>query len=84
MKTTLLQVRLDGNGNGWSDWDPGFGRDPVPVGVTLLGPSPPDDNSYWDDQADITLAAQPRAGRLRVTARHGPPGVTINAWVSCA
>lgn len=80
----LLRISpLDGSGNGYVDWDPGFGRDPIIVGVTLLGPSPPDDG-YWPQQAHVVLAAQPRGGKVRVTARNGTPGDTVSCWVSAA
>lgn len=83
VKTTQMHIGpLDANGCGWADWQPGLGRDPVPVAVTLLGPSPPDDNGYWPGQAKVTLAAQPRGGALRVVVRNGTPGDTVTAFVT--
>jgi D-alanyl-D-alanine carboxypeptidase-like protein len=84
VKQTLLQIgKLDDHGCGWADYDPGLGRDPMIVGVTLLGPSPPDDG-YWTSQADVTVAAQPRGGKVRVVVRNGTPGDTIGVFVSVA
>lgn len=83
-KTTMVHCGpLDGDGNGYSDWDPGLGRDPNIIGVVLLGPSPPDDNPpYWPDQAKVQLSAQPRGGKVRVVVRGGKPGDTVTAWVT--
>lgn len=75
---------LDGNGNGWADWQPGLGRDPIIVGVVQLGPSPPDDGNYWMGQAKVNLSAQPRGGAVRVVVRNGTPGDTITAYVTVA
>jgi len=85
-KTTMIHVgKLDGGGNGYADWDPGLGRDPIIVGLVLLGPSPPDDNPpYWDRQKSVNLSAQPRGGRVRVTVRGGQPGDTVSAFVTVA
>lgn len=81
-KTTRMIIGpLDKDGNGWSTWDPGFARDPVVVAVTLHGPSPVDDG-YWSQQANVTLAAQPRGGKLLVTVRNGTAGDTVTAWVT--
>lgn len=83
-KTTRMIIGpLDKDGNGWSTWDPGFARDPVIVAVTLHGPSPADDG-YWPQQSSVTLAAQPRGGKLLVTVRKGTAGDTVTAWVSVA
>lgn len=83
-KTMMMHIGpLDSNGNGWSDWDPGFGRDPIIVAAVLLGPSPPDDG-YWEQQSDITLGAQPRGGKARVTVRHGKPADMVTAFVTVA
>lgn len=85
MKNTLLRIGpLDGNGNGWADWDPGLGRDPIIVGTTLLAPSPPDDGGYWPQQAHVTVAAQPRGGKARVVVRGGTPSDTVSCWVTVA
>lgn len=85
VKTTMMHIGpLDSSGNGYGDWQPGLGRDPIPVAVTLLGPSPPDDNGYWPGQAKVTLAAQPRGGVLRVVVRNGTPGDTVSAFVTVA
>lgn len=83
VKQTMVHVGpLDKDGNGWADWQPGLGRDPNPVGLVLLGPSPPDDAGYWPGQAKVTLAAQPRGGALRVTVRNGTPGDTITCFAT--
>lgn len=83
-KTTMMHIGpLDSSGKGWADWQPGLGRDPVPVAVTLLGPSPPDDG-YWDTQSKVQLSAQPRGGALRVVVRGGTPGDTVTAFVTIA
>ena len=83
VKQTMMHIgKLDGDGNGWSDWNPGLGRDPNIVGLVLLGPSPPDDGGYWPGQAKVTLAAQPRAGVVRVSVRGGTPGDTITCFVT--
>lgn len=83
-KTTMLHIGpLDSNGRGHSDWQPGLGRDPVPVALTLLGPSPPDDG-YWPDQSNVQLSAQPRGGALRVVVRNGKPGDTVTLYATVA
>jgi hypothetical protein len=83
VKTTLLTITLDDHGDGWADWDPALGRDPIPVAVLKQGPSPPEDG-YWPEGANLDLSAQPRDGKLRVTARLGPPGGKATAWVTVA
>lgn len=83
-KTIQLHIGpLDKDGNGWGDWQPGLGRDPVPVAVTLLGPSPADDG-YWPNQAGVQLSAQPRGGSLRVVVRGGTPGDTVTCYATVA
>lgn len=83
VKQTMVHVGpLDSNGNGWADWNPGLGRDPNIVAVTLLGPSPPDDKSYWDQQAKVNLSAQPRGGMARIVVRGGQAGDTVTAFVT--
>jgi hypothetical protein len=83
-KTTMIHIGpLDANGNGWADWQPGLGRDPIIVAVTQRGPSPPDDG-YWADEAKVNLSAQPRGGAARVVVRGGTPGDTVTAWVTVA
>lgn len=85
VKQTMMHIGpLDEAGNGWGDWQPGLGRDPNPISLVLLGPSPPDDDSYWPQQAKITLAAQPRGGALRVVVRGGTPGDTVTCYVTVA
>ena len=82
VKTTMMHIgALDAGGNGWATWDPGLGRDPIVVSVTLLGPNPPTDG-YWDQQSNVTLAAQPHAGTVLVTVRKGTPGDTVSCWVT--
>lgn len=82
VKQTMMHIgALDGAGNGWASWDPGLGRDPNIVAVTLLGPNPPTDG-YWDQQKNVTLAAQPHGGTVLVTVRNGTPGDTVTAWVT--
>jgi GH25 family lysozyme M1 (1,4-beta-N-acetylmuramidase) len=82
VKQTMMVIgKLDGDGRGWSDWDPGLGRDPNIVGVILLGPSPPDDG-YWLSQEKVQLSAQPRGGKVRVVVRGGTPGDTITCFVT--
>lgn len=83
-KTTMLHIGpLDSNGRGHADWQPGLGRDPVPVALTLLGPSPPDDG-YWENQSQVQLSAQPRGGALRVVVRNGKPGDTVTLYATVA
>jgi N-acetylmuramoyl-L-alanine amidase len=83
-KTTMVHVgKLDSNGNGHADWQPGLGRDPIIVGLVQQGPSPPDDG-YWPQQAKVNLSAQPRGGAVRVVVRNGTPGDTVTAWVTVA
>ena len=83
-KTTMLHCGpLDRDGNGWSDWQPGLGRDPVIVGLVQLGSSPADDG-YWLNQSKVNLSAQPRGGAVRVTVRNGTPGDTVTAFVTVA
>lgn len=82
VKQTMMVIgKLDGDGNGWSDWDPGLGRDPNIVGLVLQGPSPPDD-TYWMHQSKVQLSAQPRGGKVRVVIRNGQPGDTVICWVA--
>jgi hypothetical protein len=82
VKQTMIHIGpLDSNGAGWADWQPGLGRDPNPVGLVLLGPSPPDDG-YWPQQAKVLVAAQPRGGSLRVSVRNGTPGDTVTCFVT--
>jgi hypothetical protein len=82
VKQTMIRVGpLDSNGNGWADWQPGLGRDPNPVGLVLLGPSPPDDG-YWEGQSKVVVAAQPRGGALRVAVRGGTPSDTVTCFVT--
>jgi hypothetical protein len=83
VKTTMVTVALDDHGEGWADWDPALGRDPIPVAVVKQGPSPPDDG-YWPEWATLDLAAQPRDGKIRVVARLGPPGGKAVCWVTVA
>lgn len=81
-KTTMVHVGpLDKDGNGWADWQPGLGRDPNIVAVTLLGPSPAEDG-YWPQQSKVNLSAQPRGGVARVVVRGGTPGDTVTAFVT--
>lgn len=83
-KTTMIHIgKLDDQGNGWSDWNPGLGRDPIIVGLVQHGPSPPDDG-YWGGQAKVNLSAQQRGGAVRVTVRNGTPGDTVSAFVTIA
>lgn len=83
-KTTMLHCGpLDKDGNGWADWQPGFGRDPIIVGLVQLGPSPANDG-YWTHQAKVNLSAQPRGGAVRVVVRNGTPGDTVTAFVTVA
>lgn len=84
-KTTMIHVgKLDDQGNGWADWQPGLGRDPIIVGLVQLGPSPPDDNGYWLHQSKVNLSAQARGGSVRVSVRNGQPGDTVTAFVTVA
>ena len=83
VKTTLVPINLDGNGNGWARWDPGFNRDPIIVGAVLHGPYPPVD-TYWEEDETVTVAAQAREGSAVITARNGRAGDKVHVWVSCA
>jgi hypothetical protein len=83
VKSTMIYVTLDGDGNGWSEWQLNLGRDPIVVGVTLQGPHPPSDG-YWLQQKDVTLSAQPRDGKLIVTVRNGKAGDTVGVLASIA
>jgi hypothetical protein len=83
VKTTMLTIPLDKDGNGWTDWDPALGRDPIPIAVIKQGPSPPNDG-YWMDYAALDLSGQQRDGKLRVTARGGPPGGRAVCWATVA
>lgn len=83
-KTTMIHIgKLDSNGSGWADWQPGLGRDPVIVGLVQLGPSPGDDG-YWAHQSKVNLSAQPRGGAVRVVVRNGTPGDTVTAFITVA
>lgn len=82
VKQTMMHIgALDKDGRGWSDWDPGLGRDPNVVGLVLLGPSPADDG-YWPQQEKVQLSAQPRGGKVRVVVRGGTPGDTVTCFVA--
>ena len=82
MQTKMLQIQLDASGRGWTNWNPGLGRDPVLVGIVPQDPYPPDDG-YWDDpDEDLTFRAQPRAGEVIISAVNGPPNETVVCWVS--
>lgn len=84
MKQMFMHIGpLDAQGNGWADWDPGLGRDPIIYSVVQQGPSPPDDG-YWPGSAGVNISAQPRGGKVRVTIRRGTPGDTVSCWVSVA
>jgi hypothetical protein len=83
VKSQLMFVQLDDQGNGYSDWQLNLGRDPIPVSAVQQGPSPPDDG-YWLHQAKVNLAMQPRGGVLRVVARGGTPKDTVGVYISCA
>jgi hypothetical protein len=83
-KTMLVHIGpLDGNGRGWADWQPGLGRDPIPISALQHGPSPPDDG-YWETQEKVNISAQPRGGSLRITVRNGKPGDTVTVWATVA
>lgn len=91
VKTKLVVVKLDGNGNGWTPWDPELGRDPVPVGHVKLGPAPAaDDNrdnrpdGYWPWNRGAVVGCQARAGKLIVTVEGGTPHSSPAVFVSVA
>lgn len=83
VKTSLLAIPLDANGDGWFEWNPGLGRDPIIVGVTQQGPFPPVDG-YWPQTARVNISAQPRGGNLCVCVRGGTPGTTVDVWAAVA
>jgi hypothetical protein len=82
VKTKLLTIDLDAGGEGWTQWDPGLGRDPIPVGLSQHGPYPPADG-YWRDDEGVTFRAQPRAGSLIVSAK-GQPNDSVRVFASVA
>lgn len=77
--TKLVEVRLDGGGNGWRDVP--FGQ-PVAriVGVVPNGGFPPE-NGYGPIPR---VAAQMRGDVVIVTATGGPANGSIHVWVSAA
>lgn len=84
VQTTLLDIALDDHGNGWTDWDPGLGREPVVVGLVAHGPFPPADG-YWDDAGeDLTFRAQQRGNTVVVSAVNGAARATARVFVSVA
>lgn len=84
MKSTMVHIGpLDKDGNGWGDWQPGLGRDPVWFSVALWGPSPGDDG-YWPQQSKVNVSAQPHGGSLRITIRNGTPGDTVMVMAGVA
>lgn len=88
VRTKLISIGpLGPDGNGYNVWDPGFGRDPVPVGEPCQQgprPEPNADNDYWLKQAQTKIRCAPEAGHLVVSVVGGPPGGTILCWVSAA
>lgn len=84
MKAVMVHIGpLDKDGQGWTDWQPGLGRDPNWFSVTLWGPSPADDG-YWPGQKNVNVSAQPRGGSLRITIRNGTPGDTVMVMAGVA
>lgn len=84
VKTKFFEIALDENGNGWTDWDPELGRDPILVGLVPHGPYPPIDG-YWEDPAeDVTFRAQQRGNKIVVSAVNGEPRAKAHVFVSVA
>lgn len=90
VKTAFLTIPLGDAahsfpGCGWTRWDPGFGRDPVPVGEPCqAGRRPEADNDYAEPQGKATARCAPENGKLIVTVSGGVPGDTWRGWVSAA
>lgn len=82
MKTAFLEVQLDSNGNGWSAWDAGFNREPVPTGLAIHGSYPPVDG-YWQ-HTKAFASAQVRGNSVIVDVMGGVPNTKINVFVSAA
>lgn len=92
VRSTLVQVGpLDSTGRGYADWNPGLGRDPIPVGIVPQGSDPSsgsaDDKTgdpYWENQGPYQVKASPRGNALRITVTHGVSGETVGIYVSVA
>jgi hypothetical protein len=82
VKTAFLEIQLDSNGNGWTAWNPGFGRDPVPMGALVHGPYAPVDG-YWA-QTKAFPSAQARGNEVIVDVMGGVPNTKINVFASAA
>lgn len=79
VKTTLVNVNVQG-GNGYADWDPGFGRAPVIVGAVPNAANPPDAGGY---PALPTVGALRVDNLVRVVCEHSVDG-QIGVWVTVA
>lgn len=96
VRTTLVQIGpLDKKGRGYADWNPGLGRDPIPVGLVKQGSDPAAGSSddkggdpYWEKQGavdtDYDVKASPRGGALRVVVTGGVEGQTVGVYATVA
>lgn len=83
LKSSLVNISLDANGNGWRSVNPGFGRAPVVVATSLHGPYPPVDGYWFDGSAPLTTA-QVRGNEVVVTVQNGKPNSVVGVWVVAA
>lgn len=100
VQTQLVTLAHRGFGRFVGAWNPGFGRDPVVVGVTLHGPAPDrtvggyydSGDGWWEATEHMTPRAQARAGHVIITASMDladkpanlPVPDAINVFVSVA
>lgn len=89
--TRLCTVTHQGFGLFEGEWDPGLGRDPIIVGAVQHGPYVAADG-WWAEQMLTSLRAQPRGGKVVLTAARSPfveagsipVGAERQIWVSVA
>lgn len=85
IKNALITLEHKGLGQYEGSYDPEFGRDPIIVGCVGLGPFPEADG-WWGESNGATFRAQPRAGKVVVTANapHTTKGDPLQVFVTVA
>lgn len=88
-KTALVELFHKGLGLYRGEYDPGFGRDPIIKGVVQHGPEPEADG-WWGEEMLSSLRAQPRGGKVVMTAARSPfvdverCAPSVKVWVTVA